>query len=458
MSPTTGFRAHLLTVVAAVTVAVAVIVGFMYDGGAFHSILSSPYRVQAVLPTAAAGLSPGARVTMAGAQVGRVTSVQRRGLGAVIGIAIEDHSVTPIPRDSNIQLRLHTAVGENYVALTPGRSRSTVPSGGILPASQAGEYVDVDQLLSVLQGTTRERTRQLVQALGGALKGRGAALNGTVAGFNQTITPLAHVVATLHDDRAQVSRLVQQLGDVAAAAGERGASIMQIGRDGLTTFRAIAARDDALRRTLDVLPSTLSQVRSTSNTLGSVTNRAAPVVTNLAAALHDVQPAVHALSPAATEASGVVQQLGAASPSLTTTLARVRSLSGPAASALPSLQKTLCQIDPILNYAEPYTKDVNSFVGNFGSAVNAYDAIGHVVRISAVLGENSINGLPPAVSQAAFTLLHAGVLGQSTGLTWDPYPKPGMIGKDSATGSPHIVGPAQLAKTGYEYPHIAADC
>ena len=41
------------------------------------------------------------------------------------------------------------------------------------------------------------------------------------------------VVRTLANDRAQVGRLVQQLGDVAAAVGERGTAVMQLGRQGL---------------------------------------------------------------------------------------------------------------------------------------------------------------------------------------------------------------------------------
>ena len=457
MNQTTGFRGHLLTVLTAVLVSAVVGFGLMYEGGAFRDLTGNPYKVSAVLPTAAA-LTPGARVTMAGAQVGRVTGISRKGAGAVVNMEIDNHRVTPVPADSKFTLRLRTAVGEDYISIDPGRSSQKLASGSVVAISQAGDYVDVDQLLSVLQGSTKQKTRQLFEALGGALGGQGQNLNRVVGGFNGTITPLAHIVSTLHNDRSQVSRLVQQLGDLASAAGERGASIMQLGRDGLATFQAVAARDQALRRTLAVLPSTLSQVKDTTSTLSSVTNRAAPVVSNLAAALHDVQPAVSYLQPAATEARSVVSQLGSASGPLRQTLDKVQALSGPAQSALPAVRDTFCQVDPMLTYAKPYTGDIISFVNNFGSAVNAYDSIGHLVRIQPILGENSINGLPPDVSRAAFTLLHAGVLGDSTGLNWDPYPAPGQMGKSTALGSQHLLGPADLAKTGYVYPHVVADC
>jgi ABC-type transporter Mla subunit MlaD len=344
------------------------------------------------------------------------------------------------------------------VSITPGDSGRQLPSGAVLPLSQSDPYVDVDRLLSVLRGPTRDRARELIRSLGSAVRGRGEELNGTIRGVSGTFIPLAHVVHILNSDRAQVAQLVKQFGDVAAAAGERGASIKQIAHEGLTTFQALAARDDALRALLRKLPGTLSSVRTTATTLRSVSGTATPVLTNLAAALHDVGPAVDALRPAAQQGREVVRELGAAAPGLETTLRRVRQLASPAARALPELKATLCQVNPVLRYARPYTADVNSFLSSFGSASNSYDAIGHLVRITPILNDNSLNGLPPSVSQAALTLLHAGLLSKSTALTWEPYPAPGQVGKASATGKPPILGPKETPKTGYVFPHITADC
>ena len=448
-------RANLAVVVAAVVLGLATLFGLAYAGGGLR--FGSSYQIKALMPTAGA-LAPNARVTMAGADVGRVASIKQQGLGALVALTIDNSSVTPIPTGSQVQLREVTPVGENYVEIIPSSARTTLPSGSVLPMSQAGAYVDVDQLLSVLQGGTREHARQLFQSFGGALQGHAEQLNNTLGGVTQTFVPLAHIVNTLHRDRTQVSRLVAQLGDLASAVGERGASLMQIGRDGLTTFNAIAARDNALRAFLDQLPSTLAQVRASSLTLNSVTNTAAPVLANLAAALQELQPAARALTPAAQEGRQVMHELGAAAPGLTTTLSNVSKLSGPATSAIPQLHLMLCQANPMLRYAVPYTGDLISFLSSFGSAVNAYDRIGHVVRIVGIYGDNSASGLPANVSQAAFTLLHSGFFANSTALNWDPYPKPGMIGKESASGTNQIIGPAQLATSGYRYPHVVADC
>jgi len=166
----------------------------------------------------------------------------------------------------------------------------------------------------------------------------------------------------------------------------------------------------------------------------------------------------------------VLNELSSAAPRLGVTLTDVRRLSPSATAALPQVHKILCQVNPMLRYIQPgtslaasagsYVPDLMSFISNFGSAVNGYDNISHLVRLVPILGDNSVVGLPPAISQATYDLLHAGILGDSTALTWNPYPKPGQIGTEHASAANNgVIGPSQLrAKTGYNYPHITADC
>jgi phospholipid/cholesterol/gamma-HCH transport system substrate-binding protein len=461
-----GFMGRLAIVVVASLLMLVTLFGLAYMGGALH-FSAADYHIDAVLPTSSA-MIPGARVTMAGAQVGQVASIHQQGNGAVVQLDITDHAVTPIPADSQVALREVTAIGENYVQITPGTSKQMLSSGAVLPMSQSDQYVDVDQIMSTLQGSTSQRARQLIQGLGDALAGHGQDLNGTIAGVSNTFHPLANVVQILNGDRSYVDQLVSELGDVASAAGERGQSIIQLASSGLTTFRALATENQHLSATLDQLPSTLSQVRTTANTLNDVTNTAAPVVTKLASTLHDLRPAITSLKPAADEGHEVLDDLDTAAPKLQTTLTRLRTLSPPAASALPQITDLLCQVNPMLRYIQPdpsnnstsYVQDLTSFISWFGSAVNAYDDISHLVRIVPILGDNSVVGLPPAVSTATEQLLHAGILGNTTALTWNPYPKPGQIGTEHAdAANDDVIGPSDYqAKTGYVYPHITSDC
>jgi phospholipid/cholesterol/gamma-HCH transport system substrate-binding protein len=450
------YRGHVVTFVIAVVMALGFLLFYLNLGGGLPSF-GSTYQVQALFPTAGS-LTGGARVTMAGVKVGTVTAVRRDGIGALVTMQIDDRRVTPIARDSRFTLRERTPVGENYVTIFPGSSSAKLRSGAVLPMTQANDYVDVDQLLSVLQGNTRIRARQLIQGLGGALQGRGGQLNALLGGATGALTSGSHVVALLAGDRAQVSRLVQNLGGVTAAVGQRRADIVVLARQALTSFDAISSRDSALRALLDQLPATLAQVRSTTTTLGAVTRTAAPVLFNLASAVTELKPAVQLLAPAAVEGRTVLDQLAAAAPPLQRTLSRLVALAPPASSALPAVNKTLCQVNPVIGYAKPYTPDIVSFIDGLGSASNSYDGIGHLIRITPIINDNTLVGLPPSVSKAAFTLLHAGLLSKSNALTFDPYPKPGQIGKMAATGKGSILGPSQVPQTAYQYPHVLAAC
>jgi hypothetical protein len=153
----------------------------------------------------------------------------------------------------------------------------------------------------------------------------------------------------------------------------------------------------------------------------------------------------------------VTSALGDASPKLQQLLHELNPLSAALAPALPDLQKTLCQAQPAVDYLGPYIADVTAALTNLGSAANAYDALGHLVRLEPVLNDNSLVGLPDAISSAAFKLIHTGLLAKQTSISYDPYPKPGQIGQDRAPTTGQILGPAEFSKV-YKYPRLYAPC
>jgi phospholipid/cholesterol/gamma-HCH transport system substrate-binding protein len=360
MTPIKNFPRHLTLVLVTFAVALFAALGFLALGGYLRAPGDS-YEVTALVPTSS-NLTTGARVTMAGVEVGRVSSVQRRGSGSLLKLALTSDDVTPLPADSRIAVRVRTPIGENYVSINRGSSATQLKSGGLLPVTQADDFVDVDQLLSVMQGTTAQRTRQLIQGLAAGLDGRGKELNQTVQGVGDTFVPATRIVDVLDRQRYRVSRLVDQLGRLSSALAERDASIRGLAQYGVQAFRAVGARDDRLRALLRELPPTLSQARTTMGTLQSTTNTTAPVLANLAHAVRDLRPAVKSLRPAMQEGRGVLRELGLAAPRLSTTLAGVRLASKPVAQMLPQVHGLLCQVNPMLKYLEPYVPDLNAFM------------------------------------------------------------------------------------------------
>lgn len=453
-----GMTSQIVSLLAFTAVAVIWAVFLLAKGGGTPDIGGSSYEVSAVIPSGAA-LAPGSRVTMAGVQVGKVKEVERQGMGARISLELDDEDVYPLASDSRVQVRQHTPVGENYVSITAGKAARKLASGDALPVSQSDEFVDVDRLLSVLKGGTRERARQTITSLGGALEGRGEKLNDLVGGGARFLKPSAQLVDVLHRDRRQASRLVAQLGDLAAAIGQRDQAITTIAEKGITSLTTIRDRDDALRRTIEELPESLRRIRSTSNTLRTTSAVAQPVVDDAAVALRALRPAVSHLQPAAQAGRGVMRELTGAAPGLERTLEEVTRLSPPLSAALPKLLKAVCEAAPIVRYSRPYFPEALHILMGLGSSSNSYDATGHLIRLAPIMGENSLSGGPPEVSQAASDLLYGGLFGQiaGTSLNFDPYPKPGSLGKTVATSNVPL-GPEKVPDTGFTYPRVQSDC
>jgi phospholipid/cholesterol/gamma-HCH transport system substrate-binding protein len=453
-----GFTGRLALVLAMVALCAGTLLFLAYEAGEFH-FFGHRYVLKAVLPTSSS-LEAGASVTMAGAQVGQVTGVQHVGNGTLVTMAISNKSVTPVPVNTRVALRETTPIGENYVEIDPGSAKTMLTSGAVLPITQANQYVDVDQLLDALQGSTTKRTRELIDALGSAVGDRSGDLNATLAGVTNTVQPVAAVTELLHRQAGQAATLVRELGVVASAAGSRGQSIIALAHGSLGTFRAVASEDTSLGKLLDVLPGTLTSLKHAANSLNAASITATPVVTKLARTIDNLKPAIQSLAPAAADGRKVVKELNTTAPGLTTTLTDVRRVSDPLSTALPGLRAALCQANPILKYAKPYTNDIISFASWFGSATNPYDDISHLVPIVAVAGDDSVLGEPPAVESAEQELLHSGALENTTSLSWDPYPAPNQIGKEHAgDGTPNVIGPSQVKSVGgYTYPHITEDC
>lgn len=410
------------------------------------------YEIRADVPRTSS-LVPGTSVRMAGLEVGHVTAVTRKGGIAQVTMKI-DRKHTPIPADSRVGVRLRTLIGENYASIYPGRSATKLDSGATLPLSQAEDYVDVDEILSVLQGDTRKQAQQMIRGLGAGVKGRGAQLNAFVRDTTRLTDSGVRLVDTLGRDRKQVSRLVDNFGRVMQSVGERGGAVRDTARGLRETFVAVSERDKALREVFKQMPQTLGQLETTSNVVRSTTGTLSPTLTNLAAAVRAVGPAVKQLRPAAAEGRDVLRQVSATAPPLSGTLKRVRNLAGPTAAALPQVRNTLCELVPALDYVAPYGRDIASFAQNvLSSAANYYDATGHALRLGVSLAETAVMATPKVVRDASQKLFDTGILSKLHLHGYDPYPGSGNVGNLKKGAG--VKGPDDWP---YKYERIEAAC
>jgi phospholipid/cholesterol/gamma-HCH transport system substrate-binding protein len=449
MSSLRKVRGHVLVVAAALAVGSAFSFALWYKATAPHDGV----RMHVMVPSAVS-LGPGASVRIAGIKVGRVTEVKRRGAVAILGLSI-DRDNAPVPTDTRVAVRLRSLVGETYVQLYPGHSARLLAENGVLPTSQAVEYVDADQLLDTLRGSTRQRVRQLLRGMGTGLDGRGTQLNELLAGATGTLEGGSKATRILVSQREQIARLVDNLGLVSQQIGTEGGRIRAAARSARTTFASLATQQAALRTLLRELPPTLTEVRRAAGTLRQTSDEVAPVLDDTAALVADLKPAVARLSPATAAGRRLVQELGRAAAPLEATLTRVRDIAGPTAAAAPALRRTLCQVNPAARYLKPYGEELARVFSHMGSAANFYDATGHSARLVALVSEGSVFPYGQSVSKAVDLLLESGLLRKVHQNGYNPYPpagRPGPLGPGEG-----ITGP-EAARTKEPYTRVTADC
>ncbi|MGZ4268751.1 MAG: MlaD family protein [Solirubrobacteraceae bacterium] len=280
----------------------------------------------------------GQTVQIAGVDVGEITNVSLVGGRAVVTMTMKP-KYTPIYKNASALLRPKTGLNDMVLELTPGdRSAGAAPAGWTIPVSQTLPNVNFDEVLSALDGDTRNYLQLLVAAGGQGLGGQGKSLSAALKRFEPTGRYLAKLNGALALRDRNIRRSVHNFRLLAEALGAKDNQLAQLVDSSNAVFRAFANQDVRLRQSLRLLPGTLSE----SNTALGKVDRMARV---LGPTLGDLRPAARALGPS----------LKATRPFLRDTTPVIRDQLRPfARDALPVIQqlrpvaRDLAQITPKL--------------------------------------------------------------------------------------------------------------
>ena len=144
------------------------------------------YTVTVDMP-AAGGLYPTSVVTYRGTEVGRVRSVDvtQTGVRAVLAM----NSNTPVPGDVSANVHSRSAVGEQFLELTPkpgADSAQPLRNGDVIPAGRVQIPADIANLLDAtnraLKAIPEENLRTVVEEADRAISGLGPELSRIVDG------------------------------------------------------------------------------------------------------------------------------------------------------------------------------------------------------------------------------------------------------------------------------------
>jgi hypothetical protein len=261
-----------------------------------------------------------------------------------------DPQFAPRPVDTRAILRQKTLLGETYIELSPGsRGAGELHDGAALPRGQVAPTVQLDEILSTFDPTTRQAFETWMQQQGSALTGRGQDLNAALAELYPFATNVNSVLAVLNRDSAATSTLLRDGGQVLSSIARSPAALQQLVDNGNAAFSATAAQADALAAAIKAFPAFLVAQRQTIDRV-----RRFAVST---------QPLVDELRPAAVELTPALKSLAVLAPQLKSLLTAEGPLTRASEAGIPALEHFLDDSVPLLTRAKPYLGGIVPVLG-----------------------------------------------------------------------------------------------
>ena len=265
------------------------------------------YTVSAVFTTAN-NLKKGSPVRIAGVNVGKVSSVDflHPGQPAARVLMRLDPAALPLHADAKFKIRTRIFVeGNFFVDIEPGSPNAPVVGDGhLFPISQTATPVQLDQILTTLQSSTRQDLQVVLKELDRGFSGKGA------RGYNRSIPYWEPAykngaivsTATLGTEPHDLSNYIKGAGVVAQALDRDPVRLKALVSDFDTTAHAFAVRQQDLSSAIGELPRTLAAGLPALRSL----NNAFPNVRRLVVAL---RPAVRSSGPSIDATLPFVDQL-----------------------------------------------------------------------------------------------------------------------------------------------------
>jgi phospholipid/cholesterol/gamma-HCH transport system substrate-binding protein len=438
-----------IAVIGLITLGAAVILAYYYvTAGGRLPFSGHLYTVTAQIQDSQ-GLLKHADVRAAGVKVGTVSNITNTvtPTGTIADVQMQlDGNYAPIYNDATVLIRQKTLVGENYVEVNRGHPQSgQLRDGAMLPLSHDVESVPLDKILNSLDPRIRSQIRVDMQALGTGLHHEGKHLNQFLGALQPTVHNGVVVLNILDGQRNQVADVISQTGTVMQALANRTADLRSLITGAQQTASAVAARDAALRQSLVELPSTLSQARASVAKLSGFSGNAEPVIANLRVAVENLRPVVRDLRPTATTARRLFDALPPFVRAANPLLGSLKKFSGAAAPAVPGIEALLRELNPVLAYMSPYSREISGALDNLGG-IDMYETFDNeqLGRCLCPISIDSYTNYTPAERKLVDALIRAGGLGGIANPTTNPLRRPNLLPDASKpfTGS---------------YPHITAD-
>jgi phospholipid/cholesterol/gamma-HCH transport system substrate-binding protein len=250
------------------------------------------FTLKADFQTAQA-LTPGQgqAVTIAGAKIGEIASVDLQN-----GVAVVTMKVTPkyarLYHDATLLLRPKTQLQDMTVEVNPGTPASgKLKSGATIPLSQTAPNVNFDEFLAGLDAETRTYLQELLAGAGEGFKNNGRAFSATLKRFDPIARDVQQIAQQVEVRHANVARSIHNFRLLTEALGGKDKQLASLIDASNAVFAAFAKEDQNVQSTLRLLPGALAKSSTGLGKLARATDVLGPT-------LHQLQPFASSLGPA----------------------------------------------------------------------------------------------------------------------------------------------------------------
>ncbi len=254
-------------------------------GRSYYTLKADFQTAQAVTP------GQGQAVTIAGAKVGEIASVDLRNGQALVAMKITP-KYAHFYKNATLLLRPKTQLQDITVEVNPGTpSAGKLKSGEVLPQSQTAPNIDFDEFLAGLDKETRDYLQELLAGAAGGFKNNSAAFAATVKRFAPTARYTQEIASQLEARHANVARSIHNFRLLMEALGGKDTQLAQLVDASNAVFKTFADEEANLQSTLHLLPGALHKTGVGLGKLQQASDQLGP-------ALRELRPFAKALGPA----------------------------------------------------------------------------------------------------------------------------------------------------------------
>jgi phospholipid/cholesterol/gamma-HCH transport system substrate-binding protein len=234
----------------------------------------------------------GQSVTIAGAKIGEIASVELVGGRALVSMNVTPKYARWIYRNATMLLRPKTGLKDETVEISPGSPASgAVPAGYTIPVDQTAPDGNLDELLASLDTDTRAWLQELLAGAGEGLKGNAANLSATFKRFDPIARELEEIGREVAVRQYYVEHGIHNFRLLIEALGDKDTQLAELVASANAVFATFAEQDHALQETLRELPGVLTRANHGFGKLATSAHA-------IGSTLHALEPFAKALEPA----------------------------------------------------------------------------------------------------------------------------------------------------------------